>query len=302
MDYAVNRYYGPSTGRFNRPDPFRGSASIAVPQSMNRYTYVGNDSINKTDPLGLICPTECYNSSTGECKCPDDPSTVLPGRGFGVTWGDIGLASVNPMVVDGEGLPLPVGGETSRHAEWQNLLDWIAKRTSDKCREFLRNLGMEEFLGWFQGLPNSMIVNYNSNFAGSEVMGFGPIPNGTYRNLFDQVQNASPPGGLLVALTVPDIDSSNRKVGVLPVIILGPAFYDQQMVKSHPEASATLTLAGSMQNFQAISLLHELFHVKMGGGLSHRAMADAMKIPYQPDNNQAASMAIDNFFAGGCKK
>lgn len=50
-DYAMNRQYSRSAGRFNRPDPMNGE--ISDPQSLNRYAYVGSDPINSEDPLGL---------------------------------------------------------------------------------------------------------------------------------------------------------------------------------------------------------------------------------------------------------
>jgi RHS repeat-associated protein len=50
-DYAVNRQYSNSTGRFLRPDPIDGS--IGDPQTFNRYAYVANDPVNAFDPLGL---------------------------------------------------------------------------------------------------------------------------------------------------------------------------------------------------------------------------------------------------------
>ncbi|HTG17355.1 MAG TPA: RHS repeat-associated core domain-containing protein, partial [Blastocatellia bacterium] len=51
--YAVNRQHGQDVGRFQRPDPNRGSYSYSTPQTLNRYAYVGNDPINLADPLGL---------------------------------------------------------------------------------------------------------------------------------------------------------------------------------------------------------------------------------------------------------
>ncbi|HJQ24948.1 MAG TPA: RHS repeat-associated core domain-containing protein [Blastocatellia bacterium] len=51
-DYAVNRQYSFTTGRFNRPDSIRGS--LLAPQSLNRYSYSRNDPINFVDPLGLM--------------------------------------------------------------------------------------------------------------------------------------------------------------------------------------------------------------------------------------------------------
>jgi RHS repeat-associated protein len=51
-DYAVNRQYSTSTGRFLRPDPVAGG--IGNPQSFNRYSYTLNDPTNLTDPEGLL--------------------------------------------------------------------------------------------------------------------------------------------------------------------------------------------------------------------------------------------------------
>lgn len=51
-DYAVNRQYAHSTGRFLRPDPVAGS--MANPQSLNRYTYTANDPTNLIDPDGQL--------------------------------------------------------------------------------------------------------------------------------------------------------------------------------------------------------------------------------------------------------
>jgi RHS repeat-associated protein len=54
LDYAVNRFYIPQQGRFTQVDPIgMGSAELANPQSLNLYSYVENDPINSTDPLGL---------------------------------------------------------------------------------------------------------------------------------------------------------------------------------------------------------------------------------------------------------
>jgi RHS repeat-associated protein len=53
-DYAVNRQYSQSTGRFLSADPYEASAGANDPQSWNRYTYVLNDPIHNTDALGLL--------------------------------------------------------------------------------------------------------------------------------------------------------------------------------------------------------------------------------------------------------
>ena len=51
-DYAINRQYSQSTGRFLRPDPISGS--VVDPPSLNRYAYVAGDPVNFVDPLGEV--------------------------------------------------------------------------------------------------------------------------------------------------------------------------------------------------------------------------------------------------------
>jgi RHS repeat-associated protein len=51
-DFALARYHVNRLGRFSSPDLLSGS--IKNPQSLNRYTYVGGDGINATDPSGLL--------------------------------------------------------------------------------------------------------------------------------------------------------------------------------------------------------------------------------------------------------
>jgi len=55
MDYAVNRFYNPAQGRFTQVDPIGvAAASSSDPQTLNMYTYCGNDPINHVDPDGLF--------------------------------------------------------------------------------------------------------------------------------------------------------------------------------------------------------------------------------------------------------
>jgi len=79
LDYAFARYYSSRLGRFMSPDPRGGDSSN--PETLNRYTYVVNDPVNMTDPLGLKCakglpcPTQ-----------PFDPSYSFDGSFEGVGW------------------------------------------------------------------------------------------------------------------------------------------------------------------------------------------------------------------------
>ncbi|MEZ5306288.1 MAG: RHS repeat-associated core domain-containing protein [Pyrinomonadaceae bacterium] len=52
LDFANARYYGSNTGRFTSVDPKAASASVANPQSLNRYSYVLNNPLVYVDPDG----------------------------------------------------------------------------------------------------------------------------------------------------------------------------------------------------------------------------------------------------------
>jgi RHS repeat-associated protein len=54
IDYAINRGYQSSVGRFNQADPYRASGYMVDPQSWNRYAYVQNGPVNAIDPTGLF--------------------------------------------------------------------------------------------------------------------------------------------------------------------------------------------------------------------------------------------------------
>jgi RHS repeat-associated protein len=52
LDYADQRFYASTYGRFNTPDPAR-SAKAKNPLSWNRYSYTRGDPVNRNDPKGL---------------------------------------------------------------------------------------------------------------------------------------------------------------------------------------------------------------------------------------------------------
>lgn len=55
LDYADQRFYASSYGRFNTPDPYKsgsGSGTPSDPASWNKYAYVEGDPINEFDPTG----------------------------------------------------------------------------------------------------------------------------------------------------------------------------------------------------------------------------------------------------------
>jgi RHS repeat-associated protein len=65
-DYFGARYYASSMGRFMSPDPTGGH--VEDPQSLNKYSYVENDPLIRTDPTGLDFNLQCSGGNTATCQ------------------------------------------------------------------------------------------------------------------------------------------------------------------------------------------------------------------------------------------
>jgi RHS repeat-associated protein len=59
QQYLRQRYYDPTTGRFNRLDPFFGN--INDPLSLHKYAYANGDPINMIDPSGKMGVMACIS-------------------------------------------------------------------------------------------------------------------------------------------------------------------------------------------------------------------------------------------------
>lgn len=78
LDNFDVRYFGPSFGRFMRPDPDNAGARLENPQSWNAYLYVLNNPLIFSDPFGLDCiytPGASGNPNPRE----DGHATIVPG-------------------------------------------------------------------------------------------------------------------------------------------------------------------------------------------------------------------------------
>jgi len=53
LSHTLWRKYDSMSARWTTTDPYSASMDVNNPQSLNRYSYVGNDPVNETDPLGL---------------------------------------------------------------------------------------------------------------------------------------------------------------------------------------------------------------------------------------------------------
>jgi len=54
LDYMHARHYSPYLCRFLAMDPAAQSVTLGLPQSWNKYAYVGNNPINRVDPDGRL--------------------------------------------------------------------------------------------------------------------------------------------------------------------------------------------------------------------------------------------------------
>ena len=84
--YLRARFYDPEIGRFLTRDPLPGSTLNA--QTQNRYSYVGNNPVNRVDPRGLAweggfsppgpIPTPTLTPTPIPTPCPTYPIYALP--------------------------------------------------------------------------------------------------------------------------------------------------------------------------------------------------------------------------------
>jgi RHS repeat-associated protein len=113
LDYADQRYYASTYGRFNTPDPYAGSFNSRNPLSWNRYLYTLGDPGNRNDPRGLDgSDTDCTNDPWdcqdngpigGVGPDPGDPPPVVYGNCPATAANPQGLANPDGSCPDGSG-------------------------------------------------------------------------------------------------------------------------------------------------------------------------------------------------------
>ncbi|MBK9169629.1 MAG: RHS repeat-associated core domain-containing protein [Bryobacterales bacterium] len=88
LDYADQRYYGSTMGRFLTADPYLASGGPAEPGSWNRYAYVKADPVNYHDPTGLVeqCPDGTRTGPDGR-SCVAVELPTMPSHRGGGGWG-----------------------------------------------------------------------------------------------------------------------------------------------------------------------------------------------------------------------
>jgi RHS repeat-associated protein len=86
LDYALNRYYSSSHGRFLTVDT--GKADVGSPQSFNRYAYALHDPVNQNDPSGLVPCRDLVVAGTGATLGQLTASTTDSGLLAQLVWAE----------------------------------------------------------------------------------------------------------------------------------------------------------------------------------------------------------------------
>ncbi len=108
-EHTQFRQLSTAQGRWLSPDPYMGSMDLTNPQSLNRYSYVMNNPLNSTDPLGL----DGNDCNQGDRQCDKPPATENAGmdgtgeRGCSLDGIDIGCGFVGPLLNSGAAAVCP---------------------------------------------------------------------------------------------------------------------------------------------------------------------------------------------------
>lgn len=281
LDYALNRLYSPTVGRFMSADPYSASGYATNPQSWNRYNYTGNDPVNYSDGSGLFAqPTPA-------------PPPILPPI----------PPLINPIVtppnVYDPNIPShPIGGgQISQAAQAKSRLVDALKNLPKKCKDFfggeghvndsaeeVRNGSFQiDFIaqggpGWYDKIPKA---------PRSGFLGLGGRP--TYRDFWHSSNQPR------AAESVVFDGHSPREYHT---VLLGNAFFNGPPDNNDP-AWRALPAKGRLEAWQDMILVHEYMHQLNDMGdqdLVNKWTEEGAEIPDDPDPSERLSLWI----AKGC--
>ena len=252
-DYASARYYNNNFGRLWSADPAgKMAANPADPISWNRYAYVSNDPINKTDPLGFCSPNDdppCYSVTVGLYLS------------FGGGGGGPGPAGVNPA---------------------QFALDLADTRGKLPPTLSPAKKKEQKMFGNAIGLATKLLTNKPDcakDFGGTAASAISTLDNATYKEglVFGADANGNPtdvPNQQAYASTNPTsqtvtINLSGNFFNISPTTTTVDGL-------TYSVSHDMGTGLGQMQ-FDAFVLLHELGHLTgvLGNDVVNPALADA---------------------------
>jgi RHS repeat-associated protein len=263
-DYAVNRQYAQSAAKFNQIDPLAGN--ISDPQSLNRFSYVGNDPVNRTDPVGLgwKLVLEC----TG-IRIPGAPYS--PGCHFVWVWepgageSSTPITPAPPIVI-----PPPPSGQGSAVRKTSSIPDNLRARLRQKlqrngseCGNFVKSL--IDKAAEITGKPaysDDLLALYDAisgSGGGGYVLSDGPLQLGGH------------PAGGTVTGSFANLGASSLR----PTVIISPLIYynlgNEQNQASYVNTALheTIHLAATQGSYSDLDLADAVFKL---GGLSQKEM------------------------------
>jgi RHS repeat-associated protein len=268
-DYALARYDVNRLGRFTSPDPLSGST--ANPQSLNHYTYVGNDPINATDPTGqseMDATNNCFDvhitfanaacdndtDCAGEAGC--DPNSTPwdingPG-GAGDSGGGMGgcVEECTPDPPD-DGDPTSAADQI---ANAQALAAYIIA-TDPSCGDFFGvNMGLDGATD--PDAVAALLANATITTENQPIVWSNPTPSASDPNVTNydyQVAAAHTPSGGNIQINTGTGSPFFSAGAVPPVACLycGPP----------PTFSSIGGINTGTPQFQVLTILHEFAHV-----------------------------------------
>jgi RHS repeat-associated protein len=118
LDYMHARYYSANMGRFLSPDPVISAGAMRNPQMWNRYAYVGNSPINRTDPTGRLAADVIYSANAFDEIWTSFADSGNDGGEGGEEQPDPKPNEVKPEPAGGP--PIPVPGTTDGEWKWNS--------------------------------------------------------------------------------------------------------------------------------------------------------------------------------------
>ncbi|MGH9824649.1 MAG: RHS repeat-associated core domain-containing protein, partial [Blastocatellia bacterium] len=105
LDYALNRTYSQTLGRFEQSDPYRASGYLVDPQSWNRYSYARGNPVGRVDADGLDDHNGSWSGggSSGPWDCTNCSVTIGAGPNALVGSGAGGAGESNALPEENAG-------------------------------------------------------------------------------------------------------------------------------------------------------------------------------------------------------
>jgi RHS repeat-associated protein len=256
LDYAMNRYYSSTLGRFLSPDPYRGSMDARSPQTFNRYAYADGDPIGEFDPSGLgtcsdgsqspLCvtvtapiPPSAYDASLTEMAC--NGMLLLGTNAYDaaamVMSGAVGACQAAAVTIaaagSGSGTSgLAISDEIMRE-EWYNGLE-LAIRTLKNNSNCADLFGLTGPYGNSSPAPEAVLSQISNSYS------FAPIAS---------------PEGYITNATTTGTGSTAMPVGNNATILVNTAV----TITVNNTTPGAAFVSGNMQSWAGV-ILHELGH------------------------------------------